>query len=203
MINLFTEVVIAPDLTEAAKRVFRKKKNIRLVTFKKDKPTNLTDDDIRSVAGGFLVQSQDDLIVSLNDISVVTEQQPSESEYRDLIFAWKVAKHVKSNAIVYAKNGRTVGIGAGQMSRVDSTRIAALKFQDTKQSKEKDTFRESDLVLASDAFFPFPDGLITAVNAGVSAVIQPGGSLRDEEIIQTANKLGISMVFTGRRHFRH
>ena len=114
-----------------------------------------------------------------------------------------MAKHVKSNAIVYAKNGRTVGIGAGQMSRVDSTRIAALKFQDTKQSKEKDTFRESDLVLASDAFFPFPDGLITAVNAGVSAVIQPGGSLRDEEIIQTANKLGISMVFTGRRHFRH
>tara|TARA_Y100000739_G_scaffold228655_1_gene240994 strand:- start:1579 stop:3159 length:1581 start_codon:yes stop_codon:yes gene_type:complete len=203
LIKLFTEVVIAPDLTEGARRVFNKKKNIRLLTFKKDKVINVIDDDIRSVTGGFLIQSQDDLIISASDIKVVTERQPSETEYRDLVFAWKVAKHVKSNAIVYAKDGRTVGIGAGQMSRVDSTRIAALKFQDMKHARINDKLTKTGLVLASDAFFPFSDGLITAVNAGVSAVIQPGGSMRDKEIIQTANELGISMIFTGRRHFRH
>ena len=149
------------------------------------------------------MQSTDDSKISMSDFSVVTKRKPSPKEYNDLVFSWKVAKHVKSNAVVYAKNGVTVGIGAGQMSRVDSTRIAAIKFQDMKKTESENINNVSGLVLASDAFFPFSDGLITAVKAGVSAVIQPGGSLRDQEIIDSANALGISMVFTGIRNFRH
>ena len=203
LIKIFTEVVIAPNVTEAAKKVFATKKNIRLLTYQNDEAARFQQDKLSSVSGGFLVQSTDDSKISMSDFSVVTKRKPSPKEYNDLVFSWKVAKHVKSNAIVYAKDGITVGIGAGQMSRVDSTRIAAIKFQDMKKTESENINNVSGLVLASDAFFPFSDGLITAVKAGVSAVIQPGGSLRDQEIIDSANALGISMVFTGIRNFRH
>ena len=203
LIKIFTEVVIAPNVTEAAKKVFAKKKNIRLLTYGNDEAVGLKQDKLSSVSGGFLVQSTDDSKINISDFRVVTERKPSPKEYIDLVFSWKVAKHVKSNAIVYAKDGITVGIGAGQMSRVDSTRIAAIKFQDMQKAESENINNVSGLALASDAFFPFPDGLVTAVKAGVSAVIQPGGSLKDQEVIDTANALGISMVFTGVRNFRH
>ena len=174
-----------------------------MLTYGNDEAARVKQDKLSSVSGGFLVQSTDDSKISISDFRVVTKLKPSPIEYADLVFSWRVAKHVKSNAIVYAKDGMTVGIGAGQMSRVDSTRIAAIKFQDIKKAALENIDNVSGLVLASDAFFPFPDGLITAVKAGVSAVIQPGGSLKDQEIIDSANALGISMVFTGIRNFRH
>lgn len=174
-----------------------------MLTYGNDEAVGLKQDKLSSVSGGFLVQSTDDSKINISDFRVVTERKPSPKEYIDLVFSWKVAKHVKSNAIVYAKDGITVGIGAGQMSRVDSTRIAAIKFQDMQKAESENINNVSGLALASDAFFPFPDGLVTAVKAGVSAVIQPGGSLKDQEVIDTANALGISMVFTGVRNFRH
>jgi phosphoribosylaminoimidazolecarboxamide formyltransferase/IMP cyclohydrolase len=157
---------------------------------------------MRSLSGGLLVQERDAGRVSGAELKVVTQRAPSETERKDLLFAFRVAKHVKSNAIVYAKGGATVGIGAGQMSRVDSARIAVLKSEDAAKAAGE-IRRTEGAVVASDAFFPFADGLIAAAEAGVTAVIQPGGSLRDEEVIQAADERGLAMVFTGMRHFRH
>lgn len=203
LIKLFTEVVIAPDITKSAKKVFDTKKNLRLLTSSKSKKSGCEQNQIRSVSGGFLVQSLDNFEVSTSELKFVTKREPTSGEARDLIFAWKVAKHVKSNAIVFVKNGATKGIGAGQMSRVDSTRMASLKFQDLTSLSTQSMENEGELALASDAFFPFSDGLIKAVEAGVTSIIQPGGSLRDKEVIEVADKLDIAMVFTGKRHFRH
>ena len=193
--ELFLEVVIAPSIKEDAKEVLAKKSNLRVL----EAGAMPTRDDggltFKSIAGGFLAQSRDDGYITRDDIKVVTEKAPSEQELSDMLFAWKVAKHVKSNAIVYVRDNATVGIGAGQMSRVDSARIAASK------SAEHQGVEGS--VVASDAFFPFADGLLAAVEAGATAAIQPGGSMRDEEVIEAANKAGIAMVFTGMRHFRH
>lgn len=158
---------------------------------------------MRSVAGGFLAQTRDNGQISREGLKVVTKRAPTEQEMQDLIFAFRVAKHVKSNAIVYAKDGATVGIGAGQMSRVDSARIAASKSGEAAKAAGQDTPLTQGSVAASDAFFPFADGLETIVAAGATAVIQPGGSIRDNEVIAAADAAGIAMVFTGMRHFRH
>jgi len=200
---IFTEVVIAPEATAEARDIFAAKKNLRLLT-----TGGLADPvaarlAVRQVSGGWLVQDDDIGRVGAPDLKVVTRKAPSEAEIADLLFAWTVAKHVKSNAIIYAKDGQTVGIGAGQMSRVDSSTIAALK--DARMGKEigQDESPAIGSVVASDAFFPFPDGLLAAAEAGVTAVIQPGGSMRDDKVIEAADAAGIAMVFTGMRHFRH
>ncbi|MEM9248155.1 MAG: bifunctional phosphoribosylaminoimidazolecarboxamide formyltransferase/IMP cyclohydrolase [Pseudomonadota bacterium] len=201
--EIFTEVVIAPDATEAAREIFAAKKNLRLLLTGGMPDPFAPGPAFRQVAGGFLLQDRDVGHIGAADLSVVTERAPTEAETADLLFAWTVAKHVKSNAIVYAKDGATVGIGAGQMSRVDSTRIAARKSADMAEAMglSEPTVRGS--VVASDAFFPFADGLITAAEAGATALIQPGGSVRDAEVIAAANARGLAMVFTGMRHFRH
>ncbi len=196
---IFTEVVIAPGASEAAKAVFAAKKNLRLLT-----TTGLADPLrawklVKQVGGGVLIQDRDNGSITIADLQCVTKRQPTNTELADLMFAWKVAKYVKSNAIVYAKNQATVGIGAGQMSRVDSTRIAAQKAAEM----GLDPLATVGSVVASDAFFPFADGLITAAVAGATAVIQPGGSMRDSEVIAAADAAGLAMVFTGMRHFRH
>ena len=200
---IFTEVVIAPGADDAAKAAFARKKNLRLL---------LTDDLpdpgapgtlIKPIAGGFLRQDKDTRRVGADELRVVTKRQPTEDERADLLFAFTVAKHVKSNAIVYAKDGATVGIGAGQMSRIDSTRIAAIKSEDAAVASKLDAPLVKGSVVASDAFFPFADGLLAAASAGATAVIQPGGSIRDEEVIRAADEEGLAMVFTGVRHFRH
>ncbi|MDI3338291.1 bifunctional phosphoribosylaminoimidazolecarboxamide formyltransferase/IMP cyclohydrolase [Defluviimonas aestuarii] len=201
--QIFTEVVIAPGADDAAKTVFAAKKNLRLLTT--DGLPDPTSPGLayRQVAGGFLVQDRDNGVITENDLKVVTKRAPSEAELADLLFAWKVAKHVKSNAIVYVKGGATMGIGAGQMSRVDSTRIAARKSADMAEALGLAEPTVKGSVVASDAFFPFPDGLLTAAEAGATAVIQPGGSMRDDEVIAAADDAGLAMVFTGQRHFRH
>lgn len=201
--QIFTEVVIAPGADEAAKAVFAAKKNLRLLTTDGLPDPKSPGIAFRQVAGGFLVQDRDNGFILPADLKVVTKRAPTEAELADLLFAWKVAKHVKSNAIVYVKNGATVGVGAGQMSRVDSTRIAARKSADMAEALglSEPTVRGS--VVASDAFFPFPDGLLTAAEAGATAVIQPGGSMRDADVIAAADAAGLAMVFTGQRHFRH
>jgi phosphoribosylaminoimidazolecarboxamide formyltransferase/IMP cyclohydrolase len=158
---------------------------------------------VKSVAGGLLVQSRDNAVVGDLDLKVVTKRSPSEAEMADLRFAFRVAKHVKSNAIVYAKDRATVGIGAGQMSRVDSSRIAARKAQDAAEAAGLPESLAVGSVVASDAFFPFADGLLAAAEAGATAIIQPGGSMRDDEVIAAADEAGLAMVFTGVRHFRH
>ncbi|MEC9267187.1 MAG: bifunctional phosphoribosylaminoimidazolecarboxamide formyltransferase/IMP cyclohydrolase [Alphaproteobacteria bacterium] len=193
--ELFLEVVIAPEFGPRAREVLATKPNVRLLRTGEmpDPAENRT--QVRTVAGGLLIQNTDNGRVERSDLKVVTERQPTDQEMADMLFAWRVAKHVKSNAIVYARDGATVGVGAGQMSRVDSARIAAWK------SKEQAGTENS--VVASDAFFPFADGLMEAVKAGATAAIQPGGSMRDEEVIRAANEAGIAMVFTGMRHFRH
>ena len=201
--KIFTEVVIAPDATAEAKAVFASKKNLRLLITgglgdPRDKALNF-----RSIAGGMLVQSRDGGVVDDLDLKVVTKRAPTAAELADLKFAFRVAKHVKSNAIVYAKNGATVGIGAGQMSRVDSARIAVLKAVDAAKAAGLKEPVTRGSVVASDAFFPFADGLLTAADAGVTAVIQPGGSMRDDEVIKAADDAGLAMVMTGMRHFRH
>ncbi|MDF1620347.1 bifunctional phosphoribosylaminoimidazolecarboxamide formyltransferase/IMP cyclohydrolase [Defluviimonas nitratireducens] len=201
--NIFTEVVIAPEATDEAKAVFAAKKNLRLLTTGALPDPKAAITTYRQVAGGFLVQGKDNGAITLADLKVVTERQPSEQELKDLLFAWKVAKHVKSNAIIYVKDGATVGVGAGQMSRVDSTRIAARKAQDMAEVLGLSAPLTQGSVVASDAFFPFADGLITAAEAGATAIIQPGGSMRDQEVIDAANERGLAMVFTGMRHFRH
>jgi len=200
---IFTEVVIAPDADEDARAVFAAKKNLRLLTTGA-LPNPLTPGLMfRQVAGGFLVQDRDAGRISAADLRVVTRRAPTGAELADMLFAWTVAKHVKSNAIVYARGGATIGIGAGQMSRIDSTRIAVRKAMDMAQMMALPGSPVEGAVVASDAFFPFADGLIAAAEAGVRAVIQPGGSMRDDEVIAAADARGLAMVFTGMRHFRH
>jgi phosphoribosylaminoimidazolecarboxamide formyltransferase/IMP cyclohydrolase len=201
--KIFTEVVIAPDATAEAKAIFAAKKNLRLLTTGGLPDPSADGLLVRSLAGGFLVQSRDNGVLAASDLKLVTKRAPTAHELADLKFAFIVAKHVKSNAIVYAKGGATVGIGAGQMSRVDATRIAALKAADAAAAIGERTPLTKGSVVASDAFFPFPDGLIAAAEAGATAVIQPGGSMRDDEVIAAANEKGLAMVFTGMRHFRH
>ncbi len=199
----FTEVVIAPDADEAALAFLASKKNLRVLLTGGLADPREPGLQIKTVAGGFLVQSRDTGEVLPQDWRVVTERQPTPEESQDLLFAFKVAKHVKSNAIVHARHGATVGIGAGQMSRVDSARIAAQKGQDAAQNVNIGESLTKGSVAASDAFFPFPDGMLQTVEAGATAVIQPGGAMRDDEVIAAANEAGVAMVFTGVRHFRH
>ncbi|MGD9917249.1 MAG: bifunctional phosphoribosylaminoimidazolecarboxamide formyltransferase/IMP cyclohydrolase [Paenirhodobacter sp.] len=201
--RIFTEVVIAPDATDEAKAIFAAKKNLRLLTTGALPDPKAAITTFRQVAGGFLVQGKDNGAITEADLKVVTKREPSAQELKDLLFAWKVAKHVKSNAIIYVKDGATVGVGAGQMSRVDSTRIAARKAVDMMEACGLSETPTKGSVVASDAFFPFADGLITAAEAGATAIIQPGGSMRDQEVIDAANERGLAMVFTGMRHFRH
>ena len=203
IVKTFTEVIIAPDASEEAQAIVAAKKNLRLLVtggLPDPRAAGLT---VKSVAGGLLVQSRDNATVDGLDLTVVTRRQPTERELADLRFAFRVAKHVKSNAIVYVRDGATVGIGAGQMSRVDSSRIAARKAEDAAQAAGISAPLTKGSVVASDAFFPFADGLISAIEAGATAVIQPGGSMRDDEVIAAADAAGIAMVFTGVRHFRH
>ncbi len=201
--EIFTEVIIAPDATAEAIAIVGAKKNLRLLLaggLPDPRAAGLT---AKTVAGGMLVQSRDNAVVDDMDLKPVTKRAPSNAELRDLRFAFRVAKHVKSNTIVYAKDLATVGIGAGQMSRVDAARIAARKAQDAaKEAGLKEPLTKGSVV-ASDAFFPFADGLLVAIEAGATAVIQPGGSVRDDEVIKAADDHGIAMVFTGTRHFRH
>lgn len=201
--EIFTEVVIAPKADDAAREVFAAKKNLRLLTTGGLPDPRSPRRAWRQVSGGFLVQDHDVGHVSRADLNIVTKRQPSAAELDDMLFAWTVAKHVKSNAIIYAKGGATVGIGAGQMSRVDSSRIAARKSQDMADAMGLATPMAEGSVVASDAFFPFADGLLAAAEAGARAVIQPGGSMRDDEVIAAADEAGLAMVFTGMRHFRH
>ncbi|MFT4011985.1 MAG: bifunctional phosphoribosylaminoimidazolecarboxamide formyltransferase/IMP cyclohydrolase [Paracoccus sp. (in: a-proteobacteria)] len=201
--EIFTEVVIAPDATDEAREIFAAKKNLRLLTtggLPDPKARGLT---FRQVAGGFLVQDRDNGVILPSDLKVVTRRQPDAQELQDLLFAWTVAKHVKSNAIVYAKDLATVGIGAGQMSRVDSTRIGKRKSEDMAEVLGLAQAPSLGASVASDAFFPFADGIEALAEAGARAVIQPGGSMRDAEVIAAADRLGLAMVLTGQRHFRH
>jgi len=201
--EIFTEVVIAPEADEDAVAVFAKKKNLRLLVAGGLPDPAAPGLALKTLAGGFLVQNRDHGRIGAADLKFVTKKKPSEAEVRDMIFAFKVAKHVKSNAIIYAKDGATVGIGAGQMSRVDSARVARLKAEDVAHANGWREPKTIGSVCASDAFFPFPDGLLQAVQAGSTAVIQPGGSIRDEEVIEAADEAEIAMAFTGMRHFRH
>ncbi len=201
--EIFTEVIIAPDADTAARAVIAKKKNLRLLIAGGLPDPLAAGLSVRNVAGGYLFQNQDNGRVDPTALTVVTKRQPSAQEMQDLLFAFRVAKHVKSNAIIYAKDGATVGIGAGQMSRLDSSRIAARKAQDAAEAAGLSTTLAAGSVVASDAFFPFADGLLSAAEAGATAVIQPGGSIRDDEVIAAADAAGLAMVFTGMRHFRH
>ena len=201
--QIFTEVVIAPNATDEAKKIFAAKKNLRLLTTGGLPDVRAVGQTWRQVSGGYLIQDRDNGFIGLDDLQIVTERKPTDAEMQDMLFAWKVAKHVKSNAIVYVKDGATVGVGAGQMSRVDSTRIAARKAQDMADAIGLPQPLTIGSVVASDAFFPFADGLLTAAEAGATAVIQPGGSMRDAEVIDAANNAGLAMVYTGMRHFKH
>jgi phosphoribosylaminoimidazolecarboxamide formyltransferase/IMP cyclohydrolase len=201
--EMFLEVVIAPGADAEAQRTLSGKKNLRLLVTKGMPDPAMPGLAVRSIAGGLLIQERDSGRITDADLKVVTKRSPSASERADLLFAFRVAKHVKSNAIVYAKGGATVGIGAGQMSRVDSSTIAVMKAEEAARAVGESARRTEGAVVASDAFFPFADGLIAAAEAGVTAVIQPGGSLRDEEVIRAADERGLAMVFTGMRHFRH
>ena len=200
---LFAEVVIAPDAEPEAKAVLAGKKNLRVLLTGGMPDPAAAGMLVKSVAGGFLVQTRDAGRVSAADLKLVTRRAPTDAEMADLLFAFRVGKHVKSNAIVYARGGATVGIGAGQMSRVDSARIAAIKGAEAAKAAGLDAPLTRGSVVASDAFFPFADGLIAAAEAGVTAVIQPGGSIRDAEVIAAADARGLAMVVTGMRHFRH
>ena len=201
--GIFTEVVIAPGASDAALDIFSQRKNLRLLTTQGLADPTVAALAVRQVSGGFLVQDKDVGRINPADLRVVTKRAPTEREMADLLFAWIVAKHVKSNAIIYVKDGATVGVGAGQMSRVDSTRIAARKAQDMAEAMSLPAPLTEGSVVASDAFFPFADGLLTAAEAGATALIQPGGSMRDDEVIAAADAAGLAMVFTGMRHFRH
>jgi phosphoribosylaminoimidazolecarboxamide formyltransferase / IMP cyclohydrolase len=201
--GIFTEVVIAPGADEAAKAVFAAKKNLRLLITDGLPDPMQAGQVFRSVAGGLLVQSRDLARITPADLKIVTKRQPTDEEVRDMLFAFTVAKHVKSNAIVYAKAGQTAGIGAGQMNRRDSARIAAIRAKEAGEAKGLDHSLAHGSACASEAFFPFADGLLEAVAAGATAVIQPGGSIRDEEVIAAADDKGVAMAFTGVRVFRH
>jgi phosphoribosylaminoimidazolecarboxamide formyltransferase/IMP cyclohydrolase len=201
--KLFAEVVIAPEVTPEAAAVLARKTNLRVLAAGGLPDPAAPGMTLRSLAGGYLLQTRDDGRIEAGSLKIVTKRAPSAAELADLIFAFRVAKHVKSNAIVYAKAGATVGIGAGQMSRVDSSRIAAWKAEEAGKAAGAADSPAMGSVVASDAFFPFADGLEAAVKAGATAVIQPGGSVRDNEVIAAADTAGIAMVFTGMRHFRH
>ncbi|GAA4009707.1 bifunctional phosphoribosylaminoimidazolecarboxamide formyltransferase/IMP cyclohydrolase [Sphingomonas swuensis] len=201
--DIFTEVVIAPDADSEALAVFAAKKNLRLLLTGGMPDASRPGLQVKSIAGGLLVQSRDNGIIRPADLKVVTRRQPTEREVADCRFAWTIAKHVKSNAIVYAKDGATAGIGAGQMNRRDSARIAAAKAREAAETFGWDGPRTAGSAVASDAFFPFADGLLAAVEAGATAVIQPGGSIRDDEVIAAADEANLAMIFTGMRHFRH
>ena len=203
MTRIFTEVVIAPAADEAALEIFARKKNLRLLLTGRLGDPARAGLALKSIAGGYLLQSRDNGRIARDDLKVVTRRAPTEQELADCLFAWTVAKHVKSNAIVYARGGATSGIGAGQMNRLESARIAAWKARDAAEKAGWDEPRTIGSAVASDAFFPFADGLHAAVEAGATAVIQPGGSIRDEEVIAAADEAGLAMVFTGMRHFRH
>lgn len=201
--SIFTEVVIAPSVSAEARAVFAKKKNLRLLecgTLPDPRRGGFT---MKTIAGGLLIQSRDAGAVNIDDLKVVTKRAPTDQELKDCLFAWTVARHVKSNAIVYAKDGATAGIGAGQMNRRDSARIAAIKAREAAETYGWAAPRTHGSAVASDAFFPFADGLLAAAEAGATAVIQPGGSIRDDEVIAAADEAGLAMVFTGMRHFRH
>jgi phosphoribosylaminoimidazolecarboxamide formyltransferase/IMP cyclohydrolase len=201
--GLFTELIIAPDATEAAQAILARKKNLRLL-LTGGVPDPAADGlSVRSVAGGMLAQTRDAGRVTAADLKVVTRRSPNDAELRDLLFAFRVCKHVKSNAIVYARDQATVGVGAGQMSRVDSARIAAWKGAEAAKAAGLEQSLTGGSVVASDAFFPFADGLEATIAAGATAVIQPGGSIRDAEVIAAADAAGVAMVLTGMRHFRH
>ncbi|HYX01641.1 MAG TPA: bifunctional phosphoribosylaminoimidazolecarboxamide formyltransferase/IMP cyclohydrolase, partial [Reyranella sp.] len=203
LVKLFLEVVIAPDATDEALAVLARRRNVRVLLAGSLPDPTTAGMTLKSVAGGYLFQSRDNGHVGRSDLKVVTKRAPTPQEIDDLLFAFTVCKHVKSNAIVYAKDGATVGVGAGQMNRRDSSRIAALRAA---EAGELAGLKESPAVgsvVASDAFFPFADGLLAAAEAGATAVIQPGGSLRDKEVIEAADEKGLAMVFTGMRHFRH
>ena len=203
MTEIFTEVVAAPAASDEAKAIFAKKKNLRLlITGDLPDPTR-GGLNLKSIAGGYLVQSRDNGHITRDMLKTVTKREPTPQELEDCLFAWTVAKHVKSNAIVYAKGGSTAGIGAGQMNRLESARIAAWKAKDAADKAGWSEARTIGSAVASDAFFPFADGLLAAVEAGATAVIQPGGSIRDDEVIAAANEAGLAMIFTGMRHFRH
>jgi len=201
--QIFTEVVVAPDADDDAKAIFAKKKNLRLLlTGELPDPTR-AGQTLVIIAGGILVQDRDNGHVIREQLKCVTKRQPTEQELKDCLFAWTVAKHVKSNAIVYAKDGVTAGIGAGQMNRRDSARIAAIRAVEAAEANGWAEPRTVGSAVASDAFFPFADGLLAAAEAGATAVIQPGGSIRDDEVIAAADEAGLAMLFTGMRHFRH
>jgi len=203
MTSIFTEVVAAPGADDAAREVFAKRRNLRLLITGELPDPKRPGLQLKSIAGGVLVQSRDNGQVIEGDLKVVTKRAPTSQELADCRFAWTVAKHVKSNAIVYAKGGSTAGIGAGQMNRLESARIAAWKAKDAADKAGWSEPRTIGSAVASDAFFPFADGLLAAVEAGATAVIQPGGSMRDAEVIAAADEAGLAMVFTGMRHFRH
>lgn len=200
---IFTEVVIAPDADADALAIFAAKKNLRLLLTGELPDPARPGLAAKSIIGGWLVQSRDNAMLDAGELKVVTKRPPSDRELADCRFAWTVAKHVKSNAIVYAKDGVTAGIGAGQMNRLESARIAAWKARDAAERAGWGEPRTIGSAVASDAFFPFADGLLAAVEAGATAVIQPGGSIRDEEVIAAADAAGLAMMFTGIRHFRH
>jgi phosphoribosylaminoimidazolecarboxamide formyltransferase/IMP cyclohydrolase len=192
--EVFTEVILAPEFEPEALEIFKKKKNLRVLRV--EKISNADSLEYKQISGGMLLQNFDNLRITADDLKVVSARKPTEKEIRALLFAWRVCKHVKSNAIVFADEFQTVGVGAGQMNRVDSVRIAAMRAAKT-ELKLKNT------VLASDAFFPFRDNVDEAAKFGISAIIQPGGSVRDEEVLEAANEHNLAMVFTGARHFKH
>ncbi len=201
--EIFTEVVVAPAADDAARAAFARKKNLRLLLTGDLPDPRRSGLSIKPITGGLLVQSRDNGAIALADLTVVTKRHPTEQELKDCLFAWTIARHVKSNAIVYARDGVTAGIGAGQMNRRDSSRIAAMKAAEAAEKYGWGNARTVGSAVASDAFFPFADGLLAAAEAGATAVIQPGGSIRDDEVIAAADAAGLAMVFTGMRHFRH
>jgi phosphoribosylaminoimidazolecarboxamide formyltransferase / IMP cyclohydrolase len=203
IVKIFTEIVIAPDADEDAMAVFSKKKNLRLLLTGSLPDPTAPGVQVRAIGGGLLVQDRDTGRIRREDLKLVTKRAPTEAEMQDLLLAFTICKHVKSNAVIYVKDGATAGIGAGQMNRKDSARIAVLRAKDAAEAAGWDQPRTIGSACASDAFFPFADGLLQAAEAGATAVIQPGGSIRDEEVIAAADAAGLAMVFTGMRHFKH
>jgi phosphoribosylaminoimidazolecarboxamide formyltransferase/IMP cyclohydrolase len=201
--QIFTEVVVAPDADDEVRAVFATKKNLRLLLTGELPDPRRPGQSLALITGGLLVQDRDNGMVTAEELKCVTKRQPTDQEVRDCLFAWTVAKHVKSNAIVYAKDGVTAGVGAGQMNRRDSARIAAMRAREAAEANGWPEPRTVGSAVASDAFFPFADGLLAAAEAGATAVIQPGGSIRDEDVIAAADEAGLAMLFTGMRHFRH